>query len=149
MKRFRLPRKIKKSLKGTLWLYPADEKGNSLMASPARSQEDYTALREGIVSDIIDSKNAKARRKEFKNKLDKEIIVSDENLRSYVEGIIREDLRNSSYNTLLNAKNNPKAIIAYYNFVNAYHLYEKGDESMGNLCCLSIDSAKASLKTRK
>lgn len=149
MNRFRLPRKIKKSLKGTLWLYPADEKGNSLMASPARSQEDYTALREGIVRDIIDPKNAKARRKEFKNKLDRETIVSDENLRSYVEGIIREDLRNSSYNTLLNAKNNPKAIIAYYNFVNAYHLYEKGDESMGNLCCLSIDSAKALLKTRK
>ena len=38
MKKFRLPRKIKKKLYG-LWLYPKDEKGNSLMAHPKTSQE--------------------------------------------------------------------------------------------------------------
>jgi hypothetical protein len=149
MKRFRLPRKIKKSLKGNLWLYPADEKGNSLMAFPARSQEDYTALKKGIVRNLIDPKNAKARRKAFKEKLNKEITVSDGELKSYVDDIIREDLRISSYNTLIAARNNPKAIIAYYNFVNAYQLYEEGDESYGNICCLSLNKAEELLKKRK
>jgi len=48
MKQFRLPRKIKKSLKKGLWLYPPDEEGNSLMASPARYQEDFMAVKMGI-----------------------------------------------------------------------------------------------------
>lgn len=146
MKGFRLPRKVKKSLKGNLWLYPADEKGNSLMASPARSQEDYTALKNGTVRNLIDSKGAKARRKASREKLDKETFVSDEELKNYVDDIIREDLRTSSYNTLLAAKNSPKAINAYYNFVNAYQLYEKGQDSYGNTCCMAIDRAKELLK---
>jgi hypothetical protein len=149
MKRFRLPRKIKKSLKGNLWLYPADEKGNSLMAFPSKSQEDYTALKKGVIRNLIDPKNTKARRKEFREKLDKETIVSDAELKHYVDNIIREDLRTSSYNTLIEAKNNPKAIIAYYNFVNAYQLHERGDESYGNICCLSIDKAVELLKKQK
>ncbi len=49
MQKFRLPRKIKKKLKRQLWLYPADEKGNSLMAWPQKSQIDYTAIKEGTV----------------------------------------------------------------------------------------------------
>lgn len=77
MKLFRLPRKIKKLLKGNIWLYPADIKGSSLLASPTRSQEDYAALKQGIVRNIIDPKNAKARRKAFREKLDKENMVSD------------------------------------------------------------------------
>lgn len=146
---FRLPRKIKKALKGDIWLYPADEKGNSLAAFPAKSQEDYTALKKGIVRSLIDPKNAKERRKSFREKLDKETFVSDEELKRYVDDIIREDLRTSSYDTLIAAKNNPKAITAYYNFVNAYQLYEKGDESYGNICCLALDKAKDLLKRKK
>ncbi|CAN5260031.1 hypothetical protein BH23BAC1_BH23BAC1_18670 [soil metagenome] len=149
MKLFRLPRKIKKSLKGNIWLYPADEKGNSLMAFPSRSQEDYTALKQGIVRNLIDQKNAREGREAFKDKITKEIIVSDEELKRYVNEIIREDLRTSSYNTLIAAKNNPKAVIAYYNFVNAYQLYEKGDSSYRNICCLSLDKATGLLKKKK
>lgn len=149
MKRFRLPRKIKKSLKENLWLYPADEKGNSLMAHPTSSQEDYTAIKQGIVRNIFNPKNAKVRRKELRDKIDAEIMVSDEKLRTYVDNIIRKDLRKSSYNILIQAKNNPKAIIAYYNFINAYHLFEKGDDSFGNICCLSIDRAEKLLRTKK
>ncbi len=48
MKQFRLPRKTKKRLKKTFWLFPPDEKGNSLMASPAESFEDYSALKQGV-----------------------------------------------------------------------------------------------------
>lgn len=149
MKRFKLPRKVKKSLKGSLWLYPSDEKGNSLMAHPAASQEDYIAMKHGIVRNILHPKNAKSEKKIFRDEIDREIIVSDEKLRSYVDDIIREDLRNSSYNTLIEAKNNPKGIIAYYNFVNAYHLFEKGDHPFGNICCLSIERAKGLLETNK
>ena len=53
--KFRLPRKIKRELKKGLWLYPADEKGNSLMAWPTRYEKDYLAYKEGIVRDICDS----------------------------------------------------------------------------------------------
>lgn len=148
MKKFRLPRKTKKFLRG-LWLYPPDKKGNSLMASPKRSQEDYTAIKQGIVRKLPDPRNAKARRKEFSEKIDKEIMVTDKELKTYVDDIIREDLRNSSYNTLIEAKKNPKSIIAYYNFVNAYNLYKNGEDSFGNICCASIDSAKVLLKSRK
>jgi hypothetical protein len=149
IKRFRLPRKIKRSLKKDLWLYPADEKGNSLMASPTRRQEDYMALKLGLVRNLIDPKNARKRRKEFAEKMDRETIIPDEELKRYVDDIIREDLRTSSYHTLIAAKNNPKAISAYYNFVNAYQLYASGNESFGNICCASLDKAKELLRKRK
>lgn len=149
MKKFRLPRKTKKALKGNLWLYPADEKGNSLMAHPTKYQKDYSALKQGVVRNLIDPKNSRARRKAFREKLDKENYVTDEELKSYVDDIIREDLRNSSYNTLIKAKNNPKAVKAYFNFVNAYQIFSAGKDSYGNICCLAIDSAKELLKETK
>jgi len=145
VKTFRLPRKTKKSLKGKLWLYPADGDGSSVMAFPRRSQEDYTALKKGAVKDLMNTDEARARGKEMKEILDKETVVSDEELKRYVDNIIREDLRRSSYNTLIAAKNNPKAISAYYDFVNAYQVYQ-ADGSYGNICCLAIDKAKDLLK---
>lgn len=148
LKKFRLPRKIKKTLKGQIWLYPADENGNSQMAFPSRSQKDYTALKKGILKNLIDQKNARTRRKELSTKLNKEITIPDEDLKRYVENIFRDEFRNSSFKTLLKAKRHPKAITGYYHFVNAYHLYEKGDESFGNICCLAVDKAKALLKKK-
>lgn len=145
MKKFRLPRKIKKSLKKTLWLYPADSKGNSKMAFPRKYQQDFNALKQGIVRDIMQRRNREARRERQRN-LDKEVIVSDDILRSYVDNIIRKDLRTSFYSTLLKAKNNPNAIVAYYNFVNAYQLVEQGEDSYGNICCFAFDRAIKLLK---
>ncbi len=149
MEKFRLPRKTKKSLKGNLWLYPADEKGNSLMAHPTIYQKDYSALKKGIVRNIIDPKNSRARRKAFSEKLNEENYITDEELKNYVDDIIREDLRNSSYNTLIKAKGHPKAVKACFNFVNAYQIFNDGNGSYGNICCLAIDSAKELLKERK
>lgn len=149
MKQFRLPRKIKKSLKKGFWLYPPDEKRNSLMISPAKSQEDFMAVKKGIARDLFDLKESKSRRKKLQEQLDKEVIVPDDELKDYVREIIRKDLRNSSYNKLIEAKNNPKAIVAYYNFVNAYHLYKQGDDSFGNICCLAVDKAKELLNNKK
>ncbi|WP_439482801.1 hypothetical protein [Cyclobacterium plantarum] len=148
-KHFRLPRKVKKSLKGNLWLYPADERGNSLMAMPTKSQDDYLALKNGIVRNLIDPKGAKARKKAYREKMDKETLVSDEELKRYVDDIIREDLQASSYRILVAAKNHPKAITVYYNFVNAYQMFEKGEESYGNICCLAIDRAKDLMKKKR
>lgn len=130
-----------------MWLYPPDEKGNSLMAWPTKSQEDYTAVKKGIARKFPDS--TKAKRKKISAQLDKEIYVDDHVLKTYVDDIIREDLRNSSYTTLIKAKNNPKAAKAYFNFVNAYQLFEKGEDSFGNICCLAIESAKERLRHKK
>ena len=147
MHKLRLPRKKKKALKKTMWLYPPDEKGNSLMAWPAKSQGDYTAVKKGIARKFPDS--TKAERKKFSAELDKEIYVDDRVLKTYVDDIIREYLRNSSYSALIEAKNNPDAVKAYFNFVNAYQLFEKGKDSYGNICCMAIDSAKERLKHKK
>ncbi len=147
-KLFRLPRKVKKKLKKNIWLYPADKNGNSLMAWPTYSQKDYNALKQGIVKDIM-ADSTKAKRKQEKKILDKEIIVSDEQLKSYVDHLFAKEFRNSSYLTLIEAKNKPQAKVAYYNFINAYHLAQNGEESYENICFLSIDYARDLLKGKR
>lgn len=146
MKNFRLPRKRKKQLKKEMWLYPPDDKGFSLMANPESSQKDYDAVKKGIVRPLMDNKNAKAERKAYREKMNKEVFVSDEELKMFVDDIFAERYRNSSYTNLLLAKNNPKAVVAYYNFVNAYHFYKNGEESYSNVCCMCADYAKELLK---
>jgi len=145
MQVFRLPRKIKKKLKGTIWLYPADEKGNSLMAWPTRTQKDYDAVRQGVVRDLM-ADSTKVTRKKENEILAHPIEVSDEELRKFVDDIFAKEYRNSSYNTLIKAKNTTKAIEAYYNFINAYNLVQQGDDSYGNVCCMSVDYANKLLK---
>lgn len=147
MKPFKLPRKLKKKLKRGLWLYPLDEKtGRSLMASPYREERDFLAYKKGELRNLADRHNSRQRQKEFKEKYNKEIQVSDEELKRYVDDIMRKDLRNSSYEILRKAKTNSAAILAYYQFVNAYQLLENGEESSGNICCLAIDRAKELLR---
>jgi len=64
--------------------------------------EDYTAVKKGIATKFPDS--TKAERKKFIDELDKEFFVDDQVLRTYVDDIIREDLRNSSYSGRTRAK---------------------------------------------
>ena len=148
MKKFRIPRKTKKFLKKGLWLYPADEKGNSLMGFPARDEEDFYAYKQGILKNLFDRKNSKREAKEYRQKMNKEVFVTDEILRVYVDAVFRKDLRNSSYFILVEAKSHPLAIIAYYNFINAYQMDQNGEDSYGNICCLAVDSAKELLKKK-
>lgn len=61
MKKFRLPRKTKKRLRKGLWLYPPDEKGCSLMASPYSSQKDYDAYKRGELRNIGSRHNSRKR----------------------------------------------------------------------------------------
>ena len=146
MEQFRIPRKAKKLLKKVIWLYPPDSKGNSLMAHPTEIYEDYSAYKKGILRPLPDRRNSRATRKEMREKLNKEVLVSDEQLKAYINNLIRDDLSVSSFNILSEAKNSKHAVMAYYNFVNAYRLYEAGDDSYGNIACMSIDLAKKLLK---
>lgn len=130
-----------------MWLYPPDKDGNSLMAHPATNQKDYKALKAGILRDLFDESDEK--KNERKNKLevlDKEIFVSDEELKNYVDDVFAEQYRNSSYRILVRAKNDAKAQKAYFNFINAYHKDQKG-ERFGNICCLSVELAEKLLKS--
>ena len=146
MKKFRLPRKEKKSLKRGLWLYPADEKGNSLMAHPKRTREDYDAMKKGVLRNLIDPKKLKEGAKKQAAKIDPEIFIPDDQLKEYVDDIFREDLRSGALRTLVRAKNSETAAKAYFNFVNAYNLYQKGKHSYGNICCLALDRAELLLR---
>lgn len=147
MNKFRLPRKIKKKLSG-MFLYPADEDGSSLSANPTENQEDYTALKRGIVRDFFDRRNAKAKRKEFSEKIDAVTEMTDEDLKSAVDDVFRKDIRDYALDILVKAKNSPIAISAYHNFVNAYLLLQEGQNSYGNICCLALDRAKELLKNK-
>lgn len=147
MEKFKLSRLEKKKLRKQMWLYPADEKGNSLVAFPHKYKEDYDAMKQDIVKNIFDRKTSdeKSKRKKEHDELDNEIYVSDEELRQYVDDIFAKEYRNSSYNTLLEAKKHLKAKIGYFNFINSYkkHLKEDG---FSNVCCMAVDYAKQLLK---
>lgn len=146
MTKFRLPRKTKKKLKG-IWLYPKDEKGNSLMAFPKRSQKDYSALKKGIVRNIINKKNSRKRNIEFFKKIDAEIYVTDQLLKKYVDECFHKDLRSKAYQLFIRAKNDKKAVVSYFNFINAYQL-SKENFSYGNVAAMSYDLAERLLKKK-
>lgn len=148
-KEFRLPRKQKKSLKTGMWLYPADERGNSLMSRPTKFQKDYDSMKEGVLRNLFDRKKLKEGAKKQAEKIDPEIIIPDEQLREYVNDIFREDLRASAYNAFIKAKNSSLAKSAYYNFVNAYNLYQKGEYSFSNIYCLALDRAENLLREER
>lgn len=119
------------------------------MAHPAETHEDYSAFRKGILRPLPDRRNSRAKRKEMREKLNKEVLVSDEQLKGYINNLIRDDLRVSSFNILSEARSSKHAVMAYYNFVNAYLLYEAGEESYGNIACMSVDWTKKLLKETK
>ena len=54
MKKFRLPRKIKKSLSKGFYLYPADSSGGRMWARPHKSQEDYDAAKFGVLENMYE-----------------------------------------------------------------------------------------------
>ena len=142
MEKFRLPRKIKKRLKRKIYSYPLDKETNGyLIGFPSKSQEDYNAFKKGVLTPMLPSRKVlKERSRALFEKLDKELYVTDKELKKYIDEVIREDLRASYFNILSKAKNHPKAKKAYFNFINAYNL------NMLNICCMTIDSAKKLLK---
>ncbi len=132
--KFKLPRKKKKFLKKGLWLYTANENGDSLSAKPAKYEKDYLAFKEGSLRNLL--KRSKKKTKEFRMNLDKEVFVPDEMLLTYVNEIFSERYRQSSYKCLIRAKKSKKAVVAYFNFLNAYEIYKNGNDSYANICCM-------------
>ena len=118
------------------------------MAFPTKNQQDYDAVKKKIVNDLFGDENKKAERKQLNLMLDKPVLVTDEELRLMVDETIAEKYWTSSYSTLTAAKNNPKTIVAYYNFVNAYNL-SKPEDSFANICCLAVDNAKSLLRKHR
>ncbi len=149
MKKFRIPRKTKKQLEKTIWLYQPDKKGNSKAAFPIKNKEDFLAWNQGLLRDMFADDESKSQRKEQNKLLDQPINITDEILLKYVEDIFREDYRRKAFNILVEAKKNKNTVRAYYNFVNAYHFDKEGDDSWGNICCLCIDLAEDLLRKEK
>lgn len=143
MNKFRLPRKRKKSFKKQLWLYPADEMGNSVMAFPGRSQEDYDAVRCGGARNLLSS--SKQDRKILYEKLNKETFVENATLRMYVEEVFAPKFQSSSYDVLLEAKRYKSTQKAYFQFVNAYQMEEFSETN----CCMAVDWARKLIKERR
>ena len=55
MNKFRLPRKIKKKIKRSLYLYPQNEVDKTYMATfPKENQEDYEAYKRGELTDPLE-----------------------------------------------------------------------------------------------
>lgn len=121
-------------------------KGKFRNGISGRDEKDFYAYKKGILRNLFTRKNSKQESKEYRQKMNKAVSVPNETLRAYVDEIFRKDLRNSSYYILIEAKSHPRAVIAYYNFINAYHLDQGGEYSYGNICCLAIDRAKELLK---
>jgi len=55
MKKFRLPRKIKKKIRKGFYFYPMDEvRKTHMVAFPRDNQEDYDVYKSGILTDALD-----------------------------------------------------------------------------------------------
>lgn len=52
MKKFKLPRKLKKKLAKTVWFYPEENNGY-LKANPDCDEEDFKAWKSGILIDFM------------------------------------------------------------------------------------------------
>lgn len=149
MKIIKLPRIEKKRLKKGFWLYPKDKNNCRRMAFPHRYEEDYFAMKQGILTNLKDKTEdeIEQRRKE-REELDREIYVDDRELLEYVEDVFHKDYVFSSYNILREAKEHKKAKIGYFNFINAYHKSKEVD-SFTNVCCMAVDFAKDLMKSTK
>jgi len=68
MKKFRLPRKIKKKIKRSLYFYPQNEVDKTYMAAfPKYNQEDYEAYKRGELTDPLDWVKNKNYEKDLEN----------------------------------------------------------------------------------
>ena len=66
MKKFRLPRKVKRKMYKYGYFYPKDPKTNTYrMAHPRENQQDYDAYKNGILTNLFDDVKRLAKR--YKN----------------------------------------------------------------------------------
>ena len=123
----KIPRKLKKKLRKVMWLYD-----NGIVAFPTLYEKDFIAYKNGELHNILTI--AKEQKEEMKS-LDNSIVVSDEELKIFVDDIFAEQYRTVSYQKLVKAKNTKY----YFNFINAYNFYKSGKDSYANICCMVVD----------
>lgn len=137
MKKFRLPRKIKKKLNG-IFLYPAYDDGSSLMASPKKYQEDYDAYKSGILRQPFKytKKQQKVKSKLWDLKYKTPCSMTDKELQDAIKFTFHKDYRKRALDVFRLAKNHPVAIEDYCIFCNAIRLKDS------TTACLSLDGAE-------
>lgn len=148
MKKFRLPRKEKKKLRKGFWLYPL-ENGYYTWAIPDRKEEDYLAMKKGIVTNHfakIKTKEEKEAEKEKRKRLRQPIFIPDTQLREFVNEVFAKEWRGSSYETLILAKK--KAPLAYFLFINGYLLSKENNMNEIPLT-QCVDLARILMKKQK
>lgn len=133
---FRVPRKVKKKLKGKILVYSKKTKeGGSVMAFPLRKEEDYNAYKQGLLEPIVPftKKSLVERIKKYVEKYHTEVILSDEELKLAVNTVFKEEYRSRSLFLLEQAlrQGHEKE---YFTFVNCYL-----KDSNYNICCMVID----------
>lgn len=145
VKKFRLPRKIKKKLQNKVFFYPYNSEYNGYqMASPTYYQVDYDAVKHGIATSLLP--NTKKERKnaliEFNNKFKKELEkdYSEAELKVMVDSIFALEYRDECLNMLLKAKEHSEAYEYFIIFVNACL------HSCDTTASLCFDSLKTQLK---
>lgn len=145
IKKFRLPRKIKKKISHKIFLYPKDSREGMLMACPLFNQEDYDAVRKGIAKDILNKTKAQIKEDSIKWKetYHQPIEIDDETLSKMVDDVFSIEYRKSALSMLLRAKTHPVAIENYYEFINSYNL---GKNNISSMC---YDGLKMNLKKSK
>ena len=143
--KFKIPRKLKKRLKKTIWLYPSKD-GSSLMADPSSNQKDFDAWKNGELKDIIAGIRSRKHRKEYNEWINKEIYTSDEDLKKMVDDIFAEQYRYNSLEILLKVKEKEHLKKYYFQFINVYNKYKGGEDSHSNTCCQIVDFAKENLR---
>ena len=145
MKKFRIPRKVKKKLKNRWLFFPKQPNGNSQMAFPCKRQDHYDAYKQGILSDMFAyTKEEKKQKKiEWDKKYNTPIEITDEELITAINNVFAEEYRSFALRILRQAKHHNIAKKDYYNFVNAYKL----DDT--TTACLSLDGAEDNLRRSK
>jgi hypothetical protein len=145
MKKFRIPRKIKKMISGRFFLYPKDSNGGMMMAFPLTNQKDYTAVKKGIAIDFFTQTKAQKKKsqEDFAAKYKNPTDATDEEIQAMVNDVFAKEFRVKAMSMLLRSRYHPVAIEDYYIFINAYRL---GNNNVASMC---YDGLELGLKKSK
>lgn len=145
IKKFRLPRKIKKKIANKIFLYPKDSRGGMLMAWPLLNQEDYNAVRNGVAKDMLHRTKAqmKADSIKYHETYHKPVEVDEATLSNMVNEVFSSEYRKKALSMLIKAKIHPVAIEDYYTFINSYNLGKT------NISAMCYDGLEMNLKKSK
>jgi hypothetical protein len=133
--KFRVPRKTKKKIKNTIYLYPPNEDGSSLMAFPLRSQKDFDAYKQGIVQPLFDYKKAKNEPTNWED----ENTLTVEEIHEAVEHIFAQEYIEQAKRILVRAMNDVHVKKEYLIFVNSWLDTKNGNDKSITMCMVYDD----------